>query len=271
LFYGALVGPIANRVSQATVEITGQRWQLEANEGATALHGGKMGLFALDWAVTETSAAHVSMRCDLPHGYGGLPGNRTIEVTYRLCQTGSLHLEITAQSDQTTPMNIAHHPYWTLAPSGSIGGHLLECPATSFVETDEKLLPTGRVLPVADTLYDFRTPRRVPTGQTIDINLCLRNTRSATPQKCAELSVPGRARLEIFSTEPGLQVYNGTGLNELPVPLHDGRRPAPCDGIALEPQGWPDAPNNPQFPSILLDRGAIYRQITQYRIAAEMP
>lgn len=265
-YFGALVGPVANRIAGARAEIDGTEWRLEANEGKNTLHGGSNGLHSLVWDVVDTETDRVTFQKHLPHEFGGLPGNREIRVTYHL-NDDRLRLEITAVSDRKTAINIAHHPYWNLDGAASVASHRLHVPASFYLPTSDENLPTGEIRPVEGEPYDFRKVRKVPTHTLLDANLCLRSERLKTPTHCATLSVSAGPRLEIFSTEPGLQVYNGTGLKDVPVPLNDDRRLGSCAGIALEPQGWPDALNQSQFPSVLVEANEQYRQVTEYRIS----
>jgi aldose 1-epimerase len=263
MYFGALIGPVANRISGACIRIGESSWQMEANEGHNCLHSGNQGLHALTWPITDQSAQHVTFEITVEHGHCGLPGNRTFKAIYRI-EGASLRLDITATTDRTTPVNIAHHPYWNLSGEPSVAAHMLRTAAHTYLPVDGATCPTGDVAPVADTPYDFRRPRAVPTDITLDANLCLAHARYATPRFAARLSAPQAPELEIATTEAGLQVYNGTGLTATQVHLHRGQKLDRCAGIALEPQGWPDAPSHAGFPDIWCDAGAQYRQTTIY-------
>lgn len=265
-FFGAIVGPIANRVGGGVVEIDDTIYKLDANEGINCLHGGANGLFARTWDVVEHDANRAVFRMTLADKEDGLPGNREFDVSYSLPNQNVLRLDITVRTDSKTPINIAHHPYWNLNGQSTIGDHYLEIPAEHFLPVNSELLPTGAMSPVTETVYDFRASKKVVTDITLDVNLCLSNQRLRSPRRCATLTAPDAPRLEIHSTEPGLQVYNGTGLSELPVTLHDGHAPVASAGIALEPQGWPDAMHHSHFPSTLVDPDTIYHQVTEYRL-----
>ncbi len=264
-YFGALVGPVANRIAGGSITIDGVVWHLDQNEGTTTLHSGADGLHALMWDVKDADDQSVTLSIGLEHGFGGLPGKRQIEARYSL-NGSTLRLEITAESDRGTVMNIAHHPYWNLDGTKTIAAHRLCIPADTYLPTTEFSLPNGDVAPVQDTDYDYRDARKIPTKTKLDANLCLGAKRLKEPRKCAVLTAPSGPRLEVHSTEPGLQLYNGIGLNNVPAPLFDKRQLTPCAGVALEPQGWPDAPNHEGFPSIYLQKNAKYRQITEYRI-----
>ncbi|WP_227269454.1 aldose epimerase family protein [Roseobacter weihaiensis] len=266
-YFGAVVGPVANRVGGAEVTIRCKVWQMPANEGATCLHSGPQGLHTRIWHIAEQSLRHVVLRCHLDHGAMGLPGVREITATYRITDDGVLGLTLTAISDRDTAMNLAHHPYWNLDGSPTVGGHRLQVMAETYLPVDDQTLPTGQIASVTGTSYDFRTARAVPTDLMLDACACLASARRPTLETAAILSAPPGLRLQIDTTEPGLQIYNGAGLEPAPAALHPGQRLGRCAGIALEPQGWPDALRHEGFPSILLPAGQLYEQRTEYCIS----
>ncbi|MFK7764954.1 MAG: aldose epimerase family protein [Roseobacter sp.] len=267
-FFGALVGPVANRVRNATLIIEGQKCHLPENEGTTSLHSGPQGLHAQFWTIAEQSETALTLHCHLAHGSGGLPGNRDIRATYTVSDAGVLSLTVAATSDAATVMNIAHHPYWNLDGSATVDNHKLEVRATAFTPVDTAtLLPTGEIASVQGTQYDFQRPRAVATQIPLDCNLCLADHRRRAPQISAILSAPAGPRLTLHTTEPGLQLYNGAGLGPVDAKMHDREDLRAHAGIALEPQGWPDAPNHPAFPSILLPANARYQQTTEYHLS----
>ncbi|MEP1614194.1 MAG: aldose epimerase family protein [Roseobacter sp.] len=268
LYYGAIVGPVANRVAGATILLDGQAFPMDANDGQNCLHSGSNGLHIQNWTIRSQAKNSVVLQCHLKHGEVGLPGNRVFEIEYALSDNAVLSLKLTAHSDVTTPVNLAHHPYWSLDGSETIKNHDLQVFADRYLPIDKNTLPTGQITDVAGSPYDFRTFRKIPIDQTLDANLCLASAVRATPQPAAVLTAKGAPRLQIDTTEPGLQVYNGTGLSPTKTKLHDGQHPIACAGIALEPQRWPDAHSHPAFPSILLKAGTVYSQTTQYRISS---
>lgn len=254
---GAIVGPVANRVGGGRVPLNGAIHQMPCNEGGiTALHSGPDGLDMQIWDVAAHSDTMVELTLTLADGHGGLPGNRVFSVTYAL-EGAVLALTITAQTDAPTPINIAHHPYWRL---GASSAHLLDVQGDHYLEVDGDNIPTGAVLPVAGTPFDHRTPKPLDPG--IDHNLCMRAGRRDTPDHVATLTGAGGLELRIASTEPGLQVYSGAHL-----PHMEGTDIAPFAGIALEPQGFPDAVNHAAFPSVICTPTRPYRQLTRYSIA----
>jgi aldose 1-epimerase len=266
-YLGALVGPLANRIAGARVQLSGVDWTLDANEGVTCLHGGSHGLSSKLWDIEAQEADSVTLGLALAHGVDGLPGVRQIRLCYRL-HAGGLDLEIEARSDRDTFFGPAHHPYWRLDASGPVPRHRLTVNASEYLPTNDLNLPSGEISPLQGTPYDFRAAAPVPTDIPLDANLCLARARRADPAPAARLTASNGLTLTIETTEPGLQIYNGSGLFPHAAALEQHLPFQPFAGLALEPQNWPDAPNRAQFPSALLTAGALYRQTTRYRIAA---
>lgn len=255
-YAGTIVGPVANRVESGRVPINGNIHQMPCNEnGVTALHSGPDGLDQQIWRVLEQSQSALRLCVTLTDGHGGLPGNRKIEALYSL-EDATVRLTITATTDAPTPINIAHHPYWRIGISGA---HRLYINADSYLPVDERNIPTGALAPVAGTQFDHSIPKQL--DRHVDHNFCCSDAQRDTPVHIATLHGAEGLMLHIDSTEPGLQVYAGANLPTLP-----GTDIAPFAGIALEPQGWPDAVNHPHFPAILCSADRPYRQITHYRI-----
>lgn len=264
IYAGALVGPVANRLGRGQVTIDGKTHQMPLNEnGQTTLHSGPEGLHAQDWQLQAQDAASATLTCALPDGHCGLPGNREITARYTL-NGDALTLEITATTDAPTPMNIAAHPYWALDGFGARSNHSLQIPANRYLPTGPDNLPFGSPTATSHTLYDFTTARPVPQDPALDVNYCL--PADGAVHLAATLTGASGVQLDLSTNAPGLQVYNGAHLPDLPGVLSGGHDLRPYSAIALEPQHWPDAPHNPGFPSILLQTGARYHQISRYRI-----
>ena len=258
IYAGAVVGPVANRIRNGQVLVDGRVWQMPRNEaGRTALHSGPQGLHARLWepvAVTETA---LTLRARLPHGACGLPGDRIVELTYKLTPF-SLQLELNARTNRRTVMNLAHHPYWVVDAHSR-----LQVAASHYLPINANTLPTGQIAPVENTPFDLREPKQIP--EELDHNYVLAAETRSAPEFAAHLSAPSYA-LKILTTAPGLQVYSGAGLPEIPSGKTVSGPVAPLSGIAIEPQLWPDAPDHSAFPSILLDQGQIWKQSTEYRL-----
>lgn len=252
---GVIVGPVANRVTGGRAPVGDATHQMPCNEnGVTALHSGPDGLDRQMWRAISATETTLHLRCTLADGHGGLPGSRIFDVTYALDGT-ALSLDIRAETDALTPIAIAHHPYWRLGE-----GQRLMVNAARYLPRDARNLPTGEIAPVAGTALDHRTP--APVHPDTDHNFCISQHRTPAPREVAVLTSDAGMQLAIHSTEPGLQVYAGGFLPDLP-----GDGIAPGAGLALEPQGWPDALNQPAFPPILIGPDAPYHQITRYHIS----
>jgi aldose 1-epimerase len=256
-YHGTLVGPVANRLTRAQAMIDGHMVQFQANEATgSLLHGGADGIQTRIWKITDLTAAAVTLTLDLPHGDGGFPGNRHITVRFNLSET-TLRMDITATTDTPTLMNIAQHSYWNLNGTPTWAGHTLQIAADAFLPVTPETLPTGQVQTVAGSPFDFRHPRRIAPGDPVmDTCFCL----TPSPMRDVLWLTGDHLRMIFATTEPGLQVYDG---------LH-GIRPgyAPYEGLAIEAQGWPDAPNHAGFPSIALAPGQTYQQTTTWRFKA---
>ncbi|MEL6451412.1 MAG: aldose epimerase family protein [Pseudomonadota bacterium] len=256
-YAGAVVGPVANRVRGGRVPIGGVVHQMPCNEnGQAALHSGPDGLDQQVWQGVAQARDHLHLRCQMADGAGGLPGNRVFDLRYGL-ESACLTLEINGTSDQVTPMALAHHPYWRL---GRASDHLLQVAATRYLPVDAANIPTGEVAPVAGTWRDHRTAH-APDAR-LDHCFCTDDAPHAQPRQVASLRGSDGLVMQIETTEPGLQVYAGAFLPALPQ-----TDIGPCAGLALEPQGWPDAVNQPAFPSVLYGPARPYRQVTRYRFS----
>ncbi len=210
-------------------------------------------------------------------GEAGYPGTLVTACTYRL-NGATLRIELSASADRATPVNLCHHSYFNLDGSGTILDHDLELAADFYTPSDSDWVPTGEILAVAHTPFDFRSARPIrlmdDAGERVryDHNYVLRRSR-LEPSGIAHLPLAHAATLssrksglamEVWTTEPGVQAYDGFKVN-LPVPGHDGATYGPNAGLCLEPQHFPDSPNLAHFPSTILRPGETYRQVTEYR------
>jgi len=267
-YAGAIVGPVASRVAKGLVCIEGAVHQMERNEnGFTALHSGTSGIHTHLWKVHDQSDHHVTLITSLNDGDGGLPGNRRITARYTVTDR-SIILDLTAQTDRATPMNLAAHAYWNLDGAPTIADHRLEVAARTYTPTDAHQIPTGELAPTKGTLFDFEHPTRVPLDPQLDVNLCLSRTQRPVPAFAAKLIGGNGTSLSIHTTALGLQIYNGAHLPAVASALTGGDDLRPFGGIALEPQYWPDAPNQPDFPQITLLPGTVWRQRTEYHLTS---
>lgn len=252
-YHGAIVGPIANRISTSRVRIDGLDYELERNEaGKTHLHSGSGGTHRRIWTVAAQSDRSATLVCDLPDGEAGLPGNRRIEATFTVTEDAALTLTISGTTDAKTVMNFANHGYWNLDGSDSWKGHSLQIAADHYLPITDAVVPTGEVAPVTGTEMDFRAGKKPrPGAPALDHNFCLSDSTVETRHVLTLTGESGLA-LELFTDQPGLQVFDG--------------RPA-YRAFALEAQGWPDAPTQGAFPSVMVTPDRPYRQRTRWHFS----
>jgi aldose 1-epimerase len=250
-YLGAIVGRYANRIAHARFTLDGVTYPLAANNGLHHLHGGLKGFDKVVWRATpveEDDRAGIVLSYTSPDGEEGYPGTLEAQVTYALTDQDELIVDYRVASDKATPVNLTQHSYFNLAGAGDILGHLLQIHADAMTPVDETLIPTGAIVPVADSRFDFRSPIAVGSrGIDYDQNFVV-NRSGAGPVHAVRLVEPVSGRtLDVHTTEPGLQLYTGA-------------RQALC----LETQHFPDSPNQPGFPSTILRPGSTYRSRTVF-------
>jgi len=266
--FGALMGPVVNRIRDAQAPIGGVMHRFEANlEGRHTKHGGSCGTQHRVWRVLEASDIHAVLALTLEDGAAGFPGQREITLEYRL-NAADLDMVIRAHTDKPTLMNLANHSYWNLDGGGAIAGHSLRVDAANYTENGADLMATGRVLPVADTPFDFRKTRVFEPSEALrfDMNYCLSETRRALSPACCLTGLSG-VEMELWTTEPGLQVFDQGTIDTAPFAGHGGAPYRPFSSVAFEAQGWPGAANNAGFPGIEVTPDAPYRQHTRWRFS----
>lgn len=272
-YFGALIGRHANRIAQGRCVLDGQQLQLDVNDGPHHLHGGSGGLHKVLWRATPAAtarAARLTLTHLSPDGDQGYPGNLRLTAVYELSSANVLSLALHATSDRATPVSLTNHAYFNLAGHGDIRGHTLTIAADHYTPVDAGLIPTGAIVAVEGTPFDFRTPRAIGAqigaadtqltlGGGYDHNFALRPRDPGKPALTALLHDPGSGRaLEILSDAPGLQFYSGNFLDGQGAHCYRG-------GLCLEPQHFPDNPNQPGFPSAILRPGQPYRSHILYR------
>ncbi|MFP1631147.1 aldose epimerase family protein [Zhengella sp. ZM62] len=266
-FFGATAGRCANRIRDGRFTLDGRDYQLDRNFlGKHHLHGGSASIGKRIWTLEDAAADSVTLSITLADGEMGYPGAMVIRQAISLQAGGVLDIELEAHSDAPTLCNLAHHSYFNLDGTDKVLDHDLQVLADHYLPVDGELIPTGEIAPVDGLVFDLRRPRRlrgVCDAAAIDHNFCLANRRREITH-VATLSAPlSGVSMDIRTTEPGLQVYDGGPL-DVPVPGLDGRRMGAHAGMALEPQVWPDAINHPAFPQAVLRPGESYRQHTQF-------
>jgi len=267
-YYGALVGPVANRIADATAPIGGKPFRFTPNEdGVTTLHGGPTGTHAQVWTIADHGDDFVVLHLKLNDGLGGFPGERDIKVRYSVAGQ-SLTMDINATTDRPTALNLANHSYWNLNGTADTAGHKLYVLADRYTPVDDRKIPIG-IADVANTPFDYRVARPIGTQSTdrIDHNLCLDGGKTDL-RKVAELTTTSGVKMTLETTEPGLQVYDAENGDTLDFAGYLGAPYGHFSGIAMESQGYPDAPNHADFPSIEIDETAPYKQTTRWTFSA---
>lgn len=253
-YHGTIIGPIANRISTAQVKIDGMMHELERNQdGRVHLHSGKAATHFQVWTVVEKRAESVTLEVILGDGQCGLPGKRTIRATYTLCAPATLTLTLTGESDADTIMNLAQHGYWNMDGTDNWTGHRLHIAADHYLPTDADTCPTGEIAEVTGTRMDLREGPRISSGKHIfDHNFCTAMTKQDL-RDVVTLTGTSGVSMTMATTETGIQIYDGR------------TAPSNYNALAIEAQGWPDAPNHRGFPSIRLKAGETYTQTTSWR------
>lgn len=264
-YFGAIAGRCANRIRDGHVVIDGSTCQLDTNFlGKHMLHGGAQSMGKSMWSFADIHQDSLTLQIDLPDGHMGFPGNLRAKVKMSLPGDGVLDFEMTATTDKATLCNLAHHSYFNLSDEPTISDHVLTINARSYLPVDEELIPTGQVADLAGTRFDFTTPAPVGQAHPVDHNYCLSDARGELRPAALLESPASGVRMEIATTEPGLQVYGGAKIS-IDTPGLDGRVMGAYAGIAMEPQTWPDANHHDGFPGALLHPGETYRQHSQFR------
>jgi aldose 1-epimerase len=267
---GAIAGRYANRIGHGRFSIDGQEYRLSLNErGRTHLHGGFKGFGKRNWQLVEHNDRSVTLSLLSPDGEEGYPGTVEATVRYSVEAPGTIRVEATAATDKPTLVNLAQHTYFNLDGSPDILDHELQIFADAFTPTDADSIPTGEILSVAGSDFDFRSPRPIRRRRgdarvVYDMNFVINRHKSGMLRKQARLVSPKNGvALTVSSTEPGLQFYDGSWM-DIPVPGLDGQRYFVNGGCCFEPQFFPDSPNHPGFPSAVLRPGETYRQTTTF-------
>jgi len=276
--FGALIGRYANRIGGARFELDGTVYNLEKNNGNNQLHGGSHGYFSKVWDVTSASDSVLQLHLLSPDGDANYPGNLNIYVTYTLTDRNELIIDYTATTDKTTVVNLTNHAYFNLkgAGKGTILDHILMIPADYFTPVDSNLIPIGELRPVDGTPLDFRKPTpigkrinddytQLKLGHGYDHNWVLKTKADKSVILAARLTEPVSGRvLEVYTNEPGLQCYTGNFLDGT-VKGKQGKTYLRRGAICLETQHFPDSPNKPMFPSVVLKPEDTYHSVCIYK------
>lgn len=281
-YFGAIIGRFANRIAGGRFTLDGTTYRLAANNGPNHLHGGVRGFDKVLWqgaSFEDDNGVGVALTHTSPDGDEGYPGTVAVRVTYTLTDRDELVVDYAATTDRATPVNLTQHSYVNLAGDGvakDILDHVLTIDASAYTPVDAALIPTGAIAPVAGTPFDFRTPTAIGAridrddpqlryGGGYDHNFVLDRAPGGGLAHAARLVEPASGRtLDLYTSEPGLQVYSGNGLDGS-LMGKGGRRYGRRCGLALETQHFPDSPNQPGFPTTILRPGEELRSRTVFR------
>lgn len=281
-YFGAIIGRFGNRIAKGQFAIDGKSYQLATNDGDNHLHGGVQGFDKKLWQMQpfqQADSVGVELSYLSPDGEEGYPGNLQVKVIYTLTNNNELQMQFQATTDQTTPVNLTQHSYFNLAGAGSILEHQLEIPAAQITPVGAGLIPTGELQAVAGTPFDFRTAKAIgrdievedaqlKLGLGYDHNFVLKATVDDSLVLAGRVLEPTSGRvLEVWTDEPAVQFYSGNFLDGSLTGkgVHYGHR----SGFCLEPQHYPDTPNQSTFPSTLLKPGETYSAQIVYRFSTK--
>ena len=279
-YFGALIGRYGNRIAKGKFTLDGHEYTLATNNPPNALHGGVKGFDKVIWtprAYDSAEGPSLELTYFSKDGEEGYPGNLTVKAVYTLTQDNALKLVYTATTDKDTVINLTHHSYFNLAGHGTILNHIVMINADKFTPTDDTSIPTGELRPVEGTPFDFRTPTAIGArinddneqlkfGKGYDHNFCI-NDYTGAVRLMARVYEPTTGRvLEVSSGEPGLQFYSGNFLDGT-LTGKGGWVYQFRDAFCMEPQHYPDSPNEPSFPSVVLKPGQVYHNTIIYRFS----
>jgi aldose 1-epimerase len=281
-YFGALIGRYGNRIARGRFTLDGRSHQLPLNNGKNHLHGGPQGFDRVRWQAaveSDREGDELVLRYRSLDGEQGYPGTLDATVRYRLTDDNELVMRCHAVTDRATPVNLTQHSYFNLAGGGDILGHEIAIEADAFLPIDADLIPTGALAAVTGTPFDFRSPRAIGEriaypdkqlryGSGYDHCFALTKPAPKSMTRAARVCEPLSGRvLELFTQEPGLQFYSG---NFLDGSLSGkGQVYTHRSGFCLEPQHFPDSPNQPDFPSTILRPGGTYETESRFRFSVE--
>ncbi|XP_055337565.1 galactose mutarotase-like [Paramacrobiotus metropolitanus] len=277
LYFGALVGRVAGRTAPATVNIDGRTCNLVANDGNNHLHGGLNGFDKVVWRAEpieeENGVSGIRFRHNSPSGTEGYPGELVCEVEYRLTNENEVIIKIKCLAEEATIVSIPNHAYFNLGGKDepNIYEHIVSIAAESYLPVNENSIPTGEIVPVQGTIYDFRKGRRlgdaIPTtpDNGYDHYFCLSDVPRTTPAHAATISHPKTGiSMEILTTQPGVLMYTGNYLHKDVVGKY-GEILDRHSAICFETQNYPNAINTPGFPSPIVKSGQTYLHTTIWK------
>lgn len=281
IYYGTLIGRYGNRIAQGKFVLNDTVYTLAVNNGENHLHGGVKGFNNVVWNAKIIDGQTLELHYFSPDGEEGYPGNLNVKVIYTLTDENELKTEYWATTDKPTPVNLTQHSFFNLkgAGNGDVNDHIMQINADFYTPVDAGLIPTGEIAPVENTPMDFRTPvsigsrinnefEQLKFGMGYDHNWVL-NRDEEHLAFAAKVKEPASGRtLEVYTNEPGIQFYGGNFMNGKDSGK-GGKVFAYRGAFCLETQHFPDSPNQPQFPSTILNPGQEYYSVCIYRFGTE--
>ena len=281
-FFGATIGRYANRIAGGRFSLGGETFEIAANDGPNALHGGAEGFDRQLWTIAGSDDASVRLHYQSADGEGGFPGALDVALTYRLVGEAALEIAFEARTTKPTVVNLTNHSFFNLGGAASVTdvlGHRIAIHAETYLPIDAVSFPEGGPAPVAGTPFDLRTPQpigariregheQIRRGRGYDHNYCIDGASGGEPRLAARVEDPSSGRvLELLTDQPGVQFYSGNFLDGTRSGKN-GQSYRMGDAFCLEPQLYPDTPNRPDFPSARLDPGGVYRHRSIVRFSA---
>lgn len=277
-FLGSVVGRVANRIGNGKFTLDGVEYTTPQNNNGQTLHGGLKGVDMVVWDVVEATENSLHLTYTVPDGQDGFPGNLTINMTYTLTENNEFKVTYSATTDKTTPVNLSHHSFFNLKgeAGGTITDNILQIDADHITPTDANLIPTGELLPVEGTPFDFRTPHAIgdmidadneqlKNGRGYDMNWVLNRPNNGEVVKVMSIYDPQSGRgFEVYTDQIALQFYSGNFFDG----SYNGKYGKPLsfrESVVFETQKYPDAVNHSNFPSVILQPGEEYVHTCIYK------
>lgn len=282
-YLSRLIGRYGNRIAKGEFQLHGKQYKLATNDGPNHLHGGKVGFNVRVWDATQVNDHAVVLKYTSPYGEEGYSGEVEVWVAYTWTEDNELIIKYRATSNKKTIINLTNHAFFSLAgtanPTPDVMNVECQINANYYLPIDNTSIPTGEILKVEGTPFDFRTPHAIgerinddneqlKNGTGYDHNYVLNKKEEGELSFAAKLHEPVSGRtLEVYTTEPGLQLY--TGNFEFGLKGYKGHTYPKRSAVCLEAQHFPDTPNHPYFPSVVLNPGQVYEQRTIYKFGVE--
>lgn len=280
-YYGAAIGRYGNRICNAKFTLDSVEYQLAANNGKNALHGGKKGFCDVVWTVKEATPSKIVFTYLSADGEEGYPGNLNVTMTYELTADNAFRIDYAATTDKATVCNLTHHSFFNLSGEGeaTINDHVLTINADAITPVDSTLIPTGEIAPVANTPFDFNTPTAIGDrlnsddlqlkyGGGYDHNWVLNRSGEGVVLAASVYSPVTKIQMDVLTDQPGLQFYAGNFLDGTYIGKQGKAYPY-RSALCLESQHYPDSPNQPSFPTTTLLPGENYNHVCIYKFSVK--